>query len=250
MELHERWLADLRSERMKDKLALAEGKITSEEYMSDINKTEQQSDLTDKVWELSDLTLQGIYRLRNFAAKSDNVTLLAAIKSFLNVRYGAEGKPATHLRLKAVTIEEVLTMLPPVVKVVIDHEIVDTNASENRSHELSRFIHDKFDGKISVEFHSGSIDGDRLENDHVVLLALNTGFAVLKARGTSTSGCIVVHSDLALESLTSPGKPLSPDDDPSQFHTRGIRPKSTRPIGPSSDKVWSPIDPNTLMNRG
>lgn len=244
MELHERWLADLRSDRMKDKLALAEGKITSEEYMTDINKTEQQSNLTDKVWELADLTIQGIYRLRNFAAKSNNGALLAAIKVFLNARYGTEGSPATHFWLKTVTIEEVLAMLPPVVKVVIDHEIVDPNVSESRSHELSRFIHDKFDGKISVEFHSGPINGDRLENDHVVLLALNTGFAVLKARGTSTSGCIVVYPDLALESLANSGKPLSPDDDPSQFYTQGVK-----PMEPSSDKVWSPVDPNTLINR-
>lgn len=192
MELHERWLTELRSERMKDKLALAEGKMTSEEYME--NKT--QSDLQDKVWHFSDLDLMQIYRLRNHAKGSNNAGLLSAIKGFLNIRYGAEGKPATHLQLKAVSIEKVLAMFPPVVKVVIDHEIVDTDVAENRSHELRELIHDKFGGKIEVIFHSGMVDGDRLENDHVVLLALNTGFAVLKARGTETAGCIMVHSDL------------------------------------------------------
>lgn len=235
MELHERWLAELHSESMKHKLALAEGKITNEEYMENINKTEEQSDLNDKVWSFSDLNLQQVYRLRNHAAKAGNGNLLSAIKGFLNIRHGATGKPATHLQLRAVTIEEVLVNVPPEVKVVIDHEIVDTHNAENRSHELREFIHNKFDGKISIVFHSGLIDGDRLENDHVVLLALNTGFAILKARGTTTSGCIVVYLDLSRESLRQqtaevdlsagfpkPGEPLSPDDDPGQFYRSGF----------------------------
>jgi hypothetical protein len=37
VELHERWLAELHSESMKHKLALAEGRITNEEYMENVN---------------------------------------------------------------------------------------------------------------------------------------------------------------------------------------------------------------------
>lgn len=194
--------------------------------MNSDSTIQQQSDLTDKVWHFSDLNFQQVYRLRNHAAKSGNSNLLAAIKGFLNIRNGATGDPSTHIQLKAVDLDKVLINLPLEVKVVIDHEIVDTDVSENRSHELRELIMNKFDGKINVVFHSGLIDCDRLENDHVVLLALNTGFVVLKAPGTLTSGCIVVHPDLSLESLrqqiaevdlsggfTKPGEPLSPEID-------------------------------------
>lgn len=78
MELHERWLADLRSEPMKDKLALAEGKITSEEYMENINKE----------IDLSELTIQEVYALRAQAKKEKNASLLSAIYLFLNGRSG------------------------------------------------------------------------------------------------------------------------------------------------------------------
>lgn len=76
MELHERWLADLRSERMKDKLALAEGKITSEEYMD------------NKEIDLSTLSIQDVYALRSQAKKENNKPLLDKIFLFLNARSG------------------------------------------------------------------------------------------------------------------------------------------------------------------
>lgn len=78
MELHERWLAELRSESMKHKLALAEGKITNEEYMDNVNKE----------IDLSILTIKEVYELRSQAKKDNNKPLLDKIHLFLNGRSG------------------------------------------------------------------------------------------------------------------------------------------------------------------
>ena len=88
MELHERWLADLRSERMKDKLALAEGKITSEEYMD------------NKEIDLSTLSIQEVYKLRNEAKQKGNAVLLNRIWAFLNGRSGGFSETLESLLAK------------------------------------------------------------------------------------------------------------------------------------------------------
>lgn len=57
---------------------------------------------------------------------------------------------------------------------------------------------------------------------------------------------VILHlmSDHPTAENTRNVKPLSPDNDPSQFYTNEIK-----PMEPSSDKVWSPVDPDTKMNR-
>lgn len=239
MELHERWLADLRSERMKDKLALAEGKITSEEYMD------------NKTINLDGLNITELYRIRNWASKSKSKGVIEQIKHFLNGRSGSFGLPDNNFLLVRTSIDDVLAMSPPEVWIIIDHDITNTSVAENSSHVLHRLIHDKFGPGVAVKLYSGEIDGDRLENYHVVLLALPVGFFVLKARGTDTIGKVILNpggmSDPSLGSpeltghttLTSqcrtelsretkPGQPLSPDNDPGQFYTQDIKPLTTQ----------------------
>lgn len=87
MELHERWLAELRSGSMKHKLALAEGKITNEEYMENVNKEV----------DLSTLSIQEVYALRSQAKKENNKPLLDKIYLFLNARSGGFVHTANQL---------------------------------------------------------------------------------------------------------------------------------------------------------
>lgn len=232
VELHERWLADLRSERMKDKLALSEGKITSEEYMD------------NKTINLDGLNITELYRIRNWASKSKSKGVVLRIKDFLNGRSGAFGTSDNSFPLVATNIDDVLAMRPPEVWIIVDHDITDTSVAENRSHVLHKLIHDKFGSDVAVKLFSGEIDVDRLENYHVVLLALPVGFFVLKARGTDTVGKAILNpGGMVGLSLGGPEltgyttltarcraefsrevKPLSPDNDPGQFYTQGIKP--------------------------
>jgi hypothetical protein len=97
VELHQRWLADLRSERMKIKTAFAEGKLTDEEYMEQNNQ--------NKI-DLSLLTIQEVYALRSRARKEVNNLLLNTINLFLNGRSGGRGESLVSLLAKAQQFKE------------------------------------------------------------------------------------------------------------------------------------------------
>lgn len=96
MELHERWLAELRSERIKNKTAFAEGKITDEEYMNSI----------DKEINLSTMTIQEVYALRSQAKKENNKPLLDKIYLFINSRSGAFADTMGELLVKRQQFKE------------------------------------------------------------------------------------------------------------------------------------------------
>ncbi|QYN80094.1 hypothetical protein PQD71_gp232 [Kosakonia phage Kc263] len=138
------------------------------------------------------MTLHEIYRVRNWASKSNNQSVLLQIKLHLNGRTGT-GEIPTY---PAVTLAEVLEGEPPEVWVVVDHAITDTPVAEQHAHILNEVIHARYDGKIKVSMHSGEIDGDRLFNYHVVLLALSHCFMVMKARGTNKAGTVVPYDSL------------------------------------------------------
>lgn len=99
VELHERWLAELHSESMKHKLALAEGKITNEEYMENINKE----------IDLSTLSIQDVYALRSQAQQKGDTELLGKISIFLNGRSGGFGETLESLLAKRQQMKDDLT---------------------------------------------------------------------------------------------------------------------------------------------
>lgn len=151
----------------------------------------------------ANMTLAEIYRLRNWAGQTNNRSLLSDVKRHFNGKSGAAGSsPAVNedgaesfLHLTT-TLDEVLEYVLPEILIVVDHEITNTGEAERNCHILQEVVHAKHGDAIKVNMHSGEIDGDRLEKYHVVLLALPTCFAVLKARGSETSGKVVPYDSL------------------------------------------------------
>lgn len=151
------------------------------------------------------LSLSEVYQLRNWASKTQNQILLWSIKSHLNGKVGAfvdhSSKESVEgsippLRLQAVSLREVLSLTPPEVMIVVDHAITNTQEAERNSHVLQEVVYEHYGHDIKVTMHSGEVDGSRLATRHVVLLALPTCFAVLKARGTLTLGRGIPYSTL------------------------------------------------------
>lgn len=151
----------------------------------------------------SNLSIAEIYRLRNHASKTNNQIFLMDIKLHLNGKSGTVGSTPSvnedgtesfpHV---VTTLDEVLEYVPPEVLIVVDHQITDTGEAERNSRILQEVVYTKHGDAIKVNMHSGEIDGDRLEKHHVVLLALPNCFAVLKARGTETSGKVIPYDSL------------------------------------------------------
>lgn len=139
------------------------------------------------------LTIHEIYRLRNWAGKVDNQDILSRIKAHLNARVGANGTyPFTQAET---TLEEVLSQTPPEAWLIVDHQIVNTQETERYCHKFQKEVFDKFGERIKVSMCSGELPEEFHRDKHVVLLATRNGFCVLKARGTSTSGKVLVLGD-------------------------------------------------------
>lgn len=192
------------SKRRQYREDLANGKITPEEH------AKLQKELTSIIFgnnqkygsmgtgldghgepvDYSTLTIQEIYRLRGWAGKTNNSEILADIKAHLNIRIGAGDTPYPFVQHE-VELAEVISMSPPEVWIVVDHQITDTQKAERASHALVSEIHQLSGGDIKVSLHSGELPEINHRDKHVVLLAMSHGFCVLKARGTMTSGKVI-----------------------------------------------------------
>jgi hypothetical protein len=321
MELHERWLADLRSERMKDKLDLAEGKITSEEYMEK-NKTldelqqeancpirnninqkygvigrerkfieagkliqgdekvlvlvphgtpEELNANSIKFWDLEEIILNATYQedpdsadikdpryslmdptfeeLRDPAGltqleikKVDIVLSLNAYDQWVIMKMPNQELDNRYLwvlKVPTVKLDELLVNDPKEVWVYIDHRLGHTSECENLYHAFAEHLAQVKPG-IKLHLMSGHPSADWLQGKEVVLMAGRFEFFVRHAPQTPH-----VAKGISIGELISPNNPL---------HGRLVYGSNSltsqcRTTEPSPDKVWSPVDPNTLMNR-
>jgi len=142
--------------------------------------------------DFSIMTTNELYRVRNWASKTKNQTLLLQIKFHLNGRTGSGDIPSYPVT----TLNEVLENEPAVIWIVVDHAITDTSEAERRSHRLKEVVYARYGEKIKVNMHSGEIDSDRLHRHPVVLLALSNCFVVLKADGTNKMGMVIPYYSL------------------------------------------------------
>lgn len=90
MDLAKQWLRKLRSPSLKNKLDFAEGKISEEVYMENVNKEV----------DLSTLSIQEVYALRSQARQKGDTELLGKISIFLNGRSGGFGETLESLLAK------------------------------------------------------------------------------------------------------------------------------------------------------
>lgn len=138
----------------------------------------------------STLAIPEIYRLRSWAGKFGQRSILDAIYLHLNARVGSRGVPYPYDQAIA-ELADVLSATPPEVYIIVDHQITDTPAAEQASQLLASEIHQICGDAVKVSLHSGSVDEEFIRDSHVVLLAMSNGFCVLKARGTAEAGKVI-----------------------------------------------------------
>lgn len=128
-----------------------------------------------------------IYRLRDHAIRTGNPEIIenitTAAKMTFNARVGAEGVDTVPMKFRAVLLEEIMAADPAGITVIIDHVITASEHAENNTAWLCEAILHSYGGRVKVSLHSGILSEVDFNTSHVVLLALKSGFVVLKARG-------------------------------------------------------------------
>lgn len=133
-----------------------------------------------------------------------------------------------RLKFPEVTLDNLLVNKPKDIWVYIDHRLMVTTECENLYHAFSVNMVKRRQSDINIHLMSGHPSQEWLADKEIVLCATPTGFFVDCAKDTPYKGSFIIAEELkgwaAHSTLTS------------ECRTH-------------HDAVWSPVDPNTLLNR-